>query len=169
MLKLATGPLNLTPEQFWELCPFEFQLLYDGYVFRRKENEYRTAWALANILNAWRGKDDKAIKVSTLLPWAKEDELEREEDIEREEIKRRKKSLKSRKSSKPRDLPKQKSIDELVDTYLITAGKKKEDLTPEELAEIRVNAINQSVANEVDAPGLRLFRKAPKEWCNFPD
>jgi hypothetical protein len=104
-----------------------------------------------------------------LLPWAKEDELEREEDIEREEIKRRKKSLKSRKSSKPRDLPKQKSIDELVDTYLITAGKKKEDLTPEELAEIRVNAINQSVANEVDAPGLRLFRKAPKEWCNFPD
>ena len=104
-----------------------------------------------------------------MLPWAKEDELEREEVIEREEIKRRKTSLKSRKSSKPRNLPKQKSIDEIVENYLLTAGKKKEDLTPEELAEIRVNAINADVATSLDAPGLHLFRRAPKEWCNFPD
>jgi hypothetical protein len=141
-------------------------LLYDGYVFRRKETEYREAWKVANILNAWRDKKDPIIKVRDLLNWAEEDEIQSEKLSKT--WREKSKGLKKGNKKKP-TTPPNKSIDEITQKYLLTAGKKKEELTPEELAELQVNAVNAEVASQLDAPGARIFGRAPKEWCNFPD
>lgn len=48
---MAYGPLNLHPDQFWDLIPYEYNLLIKGYYYRVDREMDRTAWVTANMIN----------------------------------------------------------------------------------------------------------------------
>jgi len=48
---LAYGPLNLKPQEFEQLQPSEFLQLWDGYIWRKENNEDITAYFVCHIMN----------------------------------------------------------------------------------------------------------------------
>jgi hypothetical protein len=129
--------------------PFEFQLMYDGYQVRKKELEFLTAWQTALLLNAWRA-DEKSpvIEVGDLLPWVNDIKQESEP----------KKTLKIPEGRKR----KESGLDTAIGTYAKTAGVDMDELTSEERSELGLKAVNY-------ASGGNIFKRAPKEWGNFPE
>jgi hypothetical protein len=148
--------LQLTPEQFWELTPYEFMLLYEGYQARKKDQEYLVAWQTALLLNAWRG-DEKAhiIEVADLLPWV----AKAQKKILHE--KARGAPIKQAESIKPAEKPKpaESAVDKAVKKYALLKGINLDELTPEELADLTADAINNEAGG--------IFGKAPTGW-RFP-
>lgn len=43
--------MGLTPNQFEELQPHEFQQLWDGYIWRKENNENMLAFFVCNLMN----------------------------------------------------------------------------------------------------------------------
>ncbi|MGA3315235.1 MAG: hypothetical protein ABSC64_02210 [Candidatus Korobacteraceae bacterium] len=120
-------------------------------------------------MNMWKAKGEKAITVARLLPWVKEQE-------ETQTLSEKKRGAVNKLSGNIAEVPHEKrapkkaiapSVAEITEKYLLTAGKKKEDLTPEELAEITVKAINWHVAQE--GGGRQIFGTFPQEWSHFDE
>lgn len=65
-MKLAFGPLNLTPEQFWEYTPNEIYRLAEGYNWRRDQEKTLVAWQTALLMNIQLKKEDR-VSVDQLL------------------------------------------------------------------------------------------------------
>ena len=132
-------------------------MLYDGYQARRKEQEFLVAWQTALLLNAWRG-DEKSpvIEVGDLLPWVAKSQKKMHIDnappikpVEPELVK-----------PKPRPKPTESEVDKAVKKYALLKGINLDELTPEELADLTVEAIHHAAGG--------LFDRAPKGWGNFP-
>ena len=150
--------MQLTPEQFWELTPYEFMLLYNGYEVRKKDQEFLVAWQTALLLNAWRG-DEKApmIEVSNLLPWVAKAQKKMERNVS---IAPPIKQAEDITLVKPKPKPKpEDKVGKVVRDYALMKGVNIDDLTPEELADLTVDAINHESGG--------IFGRAPKGW-KFP-
>ncbi len=53
MLRVATGPLALKPDEFWRMTPAEFAMMQEGYLEREKsKHDYIVyhAWLTANLM-----------------------------------------------------------------------------------------------------------------------
>lgn len=48
---IAYGPLNLTPEQFEQLQPHEFELLVEGYDWRENHNGEIMAYFVSKLMS----------------------------------------------------------------------------------------------------------------------
>jgi hypothetical protein len=59
------------------------------------------------------------------------------------------------------------AYDHALMNYALTAGINLDELTPAELAEVQEKAINLAVASELNAPGLKMFKR--KYYGKFPD
>ena len=134
-------------------------LLYNGYEVRKKDQEFLVAWQTALLLNAWRG-DEKShvIEPGDLLPWvAKAQKKSLQERAHVAPIKQAE-TMKPIEPKKPK--PVESEADRVVKNYALLKGIQLEDLTPEELADLRVEAINHEAGG--------IFGRAPKEWGDFP-
>ncbi|GAB6171990.1 hypothetical protein JCM15765_14680 [Paradesulfitobacterium aromaticivorans] len=77
--KIAYGPLNLKPGEFWTMSPGEFNDLINGYLWRKELDENRLvqqAWLIAQLQRAKRvPKLDKLLR----KPKPKEKKLSKQE------------------------------------------------------------------------------------------
>lgn len=80
---IAYGALQLNPRSFEELQPHEFYKLIEGYIWRKKEAENKTAYFLAHLINA-QGTLKKPVTPKDLLAPLRPDEIrdKRKEDAE---------------------------------------------------------------------------------------
>ena len=128
-------------------------MMYHGYIEREKSADYRAAWQTTFLLNAW---VEQKIDVSDILPWVPKRPPERTKKMRIESVER----------TEPVAV---NEYEWTVRAYAKTAGIDLDKLTPDELAEVELTAINASIASDLGAPGVRMFGRAPKEWGNFPD
>ena len=109
-------------------------------------------------MNAWRG-DEKAhvIEVADLLPWVAKAQKKILHEKARGAPIKQAESIKPAESIRPK--PAESAVDKAVKKYVLLKGINLDDLTPEELADVTADAINN------DAGGI--FGKAPVGW-HFP-
>ena len=55
-MKLALGPLEMTPGEFWDSTLEEIRALAEGWKWRQERARERDAWMLANIIQPWSKK-----------------------------------------------------------------------------------------------------------------
>jgi hypothetical protein len=59
--------MGWTADRFWDSTPTEFALSVEAFDERESDKMRRLAWHAANIMNMWRGKKSRAIRVADLL------------------------------------------------------------------------------------------------------
>lgn len=69
MMPVAFGPLCLTHDAFFDLTPFQFLQLHNGWVERERNNVIKHTQILLLIRNVNRGENDKELKLGDILPW----------------------------------------------------------------------------------------------------
>lgn len=67
-MQLAFGPLELTPEQFWEYTPAEIHRLAEGYNWRYQSKRTLIAWQTAMLINIQLPQDERLTVDEILNP-----------------------------------------------------------------------------------------------------
>ena len=133
--------------------PFEFVLLYEGYTAREKTADFRAAWQTSLMMNMWKDEKSPAITVSDILPWVPNEPARTE--------------TKSKRLEAVGGREKVEGYSKVIIDYAALTGKDLETLTPEEVSVFETEAINYSVASELNAPGFKMFER--KKYGKFPD
>ena len=139
--------------------PFEYILLYKGYILREKAKDYRAAWQTAYLLNVWSNEDADEITPADILPWVAEEE---------KKLKKENSKIQStRENEEGIELSYTEKYGKALINYAAARGINLDTLSQEELENIGTESINSSVASQLNAPGFKMFER--KYFGEFPD
>ena len=131
--------------------PYEFVLLYEGYTAREKTADFRAAWQTSLMMNMWKDEKSPAITVGDILPWVPNVETE----------------TKNKRLEAVGEREKVEGYGKVLIDYAALKGTDLDKLSQEELSTFETEAINFSVASQLNAPGFKMFER--KKYGKFPD